>query len=115
MKRLAALLLALLLPAQLLAYTGQKVVDGFLQPAGYVQITSLSSAVGLGTLPDGVTLTLIQAESKNVRWRDDGTDPTAAVGMILEAGQTLVYTGNPSEIKLIEVAASAIVNVSFYK
>ena len=42
---------------------------------GYQQITSLSSATGL-TVPQGATLALIVPETQNVRWRDDGTNPT---------------------------------------
>lgn len=97
------------------AASGQPVIDGFLQPAGYTQITSLSSAAGLGSIPDGVKLTLIQAQDNDIRWRDDGTNPTTSVGMVLSAGQTLVYNGNPAAFKAIEVTASAALNVTFYK
>lgn len=111
-KGFAALLLALM---PLLALPDVAVVDGYLTPAGYSQITSVSSAVGLGTIPSGVKLTLIQCESQDVRWRDDGTNPTTSVGVVLQAGQTLVYNGNPSTIKFIETTASAKLNVVFYR
>ena len=114
MRRLI-LALACLLPAQLFAASGQPVIDGFLEPNGYVQITVLTTSVGLGTVPGLTKLVLIQCESDNVRWRDDGTDPTTTVGMILEAGQTLIYNGNPNEIEFIEVTVGAILNVSYYK
>ena len=58
---------------------------------------------------------LIQAEDQNVRWRDDGTDPTASVGMLLEAGKDMLYTGDLGAIKFIEEAASAKLNVSYYE
>lgn len=81
---------------------------------GYEQVTSLSSAAGL-TVPAGTSYILIQAESQNVRWRDDGTNPTATVGMVLAAGSTLEYDGSaPAALKFIEVAASAKLNVSYY-
>jgi hypothetical protein len=86
---------------------------GTLVPKGYQQITSLSSATAL-TVPTGSKVALIQAETKDVRWRDDGTNPTASVGMIIAAGETLAYTGTLSAIKLIESAASAKLNVSYY-
>ncbi len=114
MKR-AILWLALLAPATLTAATGSQVIDGVLEPASYTQISSLSSAVGLGTIPSGVKLVLIQPETQSVRWRDDGTDPTASVGMLLAAGDVLVYNGSPSAIKFIETAASATLNVTFYR
>lgn len=82
-------------------------------PLGYQQITSLSSSTGL-TVPQDAKRALIQAESQQVRWRDDGTAPTASVGMTLDAGSTLAYTGNLAAIRLIEVSASAKLNVSYY-
>ena len=80
---------------------------------GYQQITNLSAATGL-TIPVGATVALIQAETQDVRWRDDGTAPTASVGMIIGAGTTLPYTGNLSAIMLIQATASAKLNISYY-
>jgi hypothetical protein len=82
---------------------------------GYQQITSLNASTGL-TLPTKgeATYAVIQAESKAVRWRDDGTAPTASVGMNLTAGQELRYDGDLNAIRFIETAASAILNVSYY-
>jgi hypothetical protein len=80
---------------------------------GYQQITSLSSAAGL-TVPQGATLALIVPETQNVRWRDDGTDPTASVGMPIFVGASLSYDGDFNKIKFIEVTASAKLNVSYY-
>lgn len=80
---------------------------------GYQQITSLSAATGL-TVPQGATLALIVPETQNVRWRDDGTDPTASVGMPIFVGASLSYDGDFNKIKFIQEAASAKINVSFY-
>lgn len=89
---------------------------------GYQQITSLSSAQGL-TVPsvDPVsglnvmpTIALITPETNGVRWRDDGTNPTASVGMPLAAGVTLQYDGDLRKIKFIEQTASAKLNISYY-
>lgn len=81
---------------------------------GYQQVTSLSSAAGL-TVPAGTSLVLIQAESQNVRWRDDAVDPTTTVGSLLMAGSTLEYDGSSAaSLKFIEVTASAKLNVSYY-
>lgn len=80
---------------------------------GYQQITSLSSATGL-TPPQGATLALIVPETQNVRWRDDGTNPTASVGMPIFVGASLSYDGDFNKIKFIEESASAKLNVSFY-
>jgi hypothetical protein len=88
---------------------------------GYQQITDLSSATGLTvpTLsPDGSnqkpTFALIVAETQGVRWRDDGTAPTASVGMPLAAGIPLQYDGDLNKIKFIQQTASAKLNISYY-
>lgn len=91
-----------------------KVVSGKDNPCGCAQITSLSSAVGLGTIPANAARVLLQAESQNVRWRDDGTDPTASVGTLIYAGQLFEYTGTLSAIKFIEAASGGKLNVSYY-
>ena len=84
-------------------------------PLGYTQITSPSSAVGLGSIPAGATIAFISAEGAEVRYRDDGTAPTSAIGMPLYSGQTLQYSGNLSAIQFIQASAGGIINVSFYK
>lgn len=80
---------------------------------GYQQISSLSSAAAL-TVPSGATVALIQAESQSVRWRDDGTNPTTSVGMVLAAGESLFFTGALSAFRAIEITASAKLNISYY-
>jgi hypothetical protein len=88
---------------------------------GYQQITDLSSAVGL-TVPavDEAgnkmmpTRAFIVAEGNNVRWRDDGTAPTASVGMILIQNNVLSYDGDLNSIKFIQTGAGAKLNVSYY-
>ena len=89
---------------------------------GYQQLATLSSAVGL-TVPTidpttGLTVkanfALITPEAQAVRWRDDGTAPTASVGMPLAAGVTLQYDGDLSKIKFIEQTSGAKVNISYY-
>lgn len=88
---------------------------------GYQQITDVSSSVGLTVptlAPDGSnqkpTFALIIAETQGVRWRDDGTAPTASVGMPLTVGVPLQYDGDLSKIRFIQQAASAKLNISYY-
>lgn len=89
------------------------VTDGTLQPLGFQRITSLSAATVL-TVPTGARLALLQCETQNVRWRDDGTDPTATVGALLRTGTDFWYSGKLSAMKFIETTASASLNVSYY-
>lgn len=85
-------------------------------PLGYGQITDLSAAVGLGTVPIDTIMVLIQAETAGARWRDDGTMPTATIGMPLSAGQEFQYTVvDFSKIFFIRTAVGAILNFSYYK
>lgn len=88
---------------------------------GYQQIATLTSAQSL-TVPtrdvNGLSvkpsIALITPETQGVRWRDDGTAPTASVGMPLAAGVTLQYDGDLTKIQFIEQTASAKLNISYY-
>jgi hypothetical protein len=59
-------------------------------------------------------MALIVAETQAVRWRDDGTAPTASVGMPLAVGTSLSYDGDLKAVRFIEQTASAKLNVSYY-
>jgi hypothetical protein len=83
------------------------------QCLGYQQITSLSASTAL-TVPTGATMALIIAETQAVRWRDDGTAPTASVGMPLATGVSLSYDGDLRAIRFIQQTASATLNVCYY-
>jgi len=83
------------------------------QALGYQQITNLSSAVGL-TVPVGATRALIAPLTKDIRWRDDKTAPTATIGMPVTAGTYLSYDGDLQNIKFIETSASAELNITYY-
>lgn len=81
----------------------------------YVQVTDVSAAVPLPKIPPGTYRVLIQAEAQNVRWRDDGVDPTSSVGTILAAGSTLEYAAAPlTRIRFIESTSGAKLNVTYY-
>jgi len=82
-------------------------------PVGYQRLTSLTTAAGL-TVPAAARAALIQAESQPVRWRDDGTAPTASTGMLIDAGETLFYVGNLGALRFVESQSTAALNVSFY-
>ena len=79
---------------------------------GYQQILP-SVSTGL-TVPPTATFAIIQAEAQAIRWRDDGTAPTASVGMTIPAGGELRYDGNLNAIRFIEAVALSKLNVSYY-
>lgn len=93
------------------------------KPLGYAQSGSIDAATAVSTLsfagvvgiPASTALLLIQPQTQAIRWRDDGIDPTAAIGYPLAAGAELRYTGrNFTSLKVISQVAGAILNVTAY-
>jgi len=70
------------------------------------------------SVPGTGGIVMIQAEAIDVRYRLDGVNPTAAVGILLASGETHtlnVGEGNISKIKVIGVANNAILNVTAFR
>lgn len=67
------------------------------------------------TKPSGAEYALIQALVANIRWRDDGFDPTASAGQRLEAGDSMLYAGDLSAFRFIEEGGGAVANISYYR
>jgi hypothetical protein len=92
-----------------------------LVPLGYCQITLGADAVGFAAactngLPASANVAVISVETAAVRWRDDGTAPTASIGMPIAAGAVpFIYTGTPSAIEFIAQSGSPVIDVSFYR
>lgn len=89
--------------------------DGRYAARGYFQDTTLSAAQNLPSIPADADAALIVCATQNCRWRDDGTDPTTTIGQLLVAGSMLWYRGTLANFRIIEVAASSQLNVSYYK
>ena len=90
------------------------VPNGYVAPLGYQQITSLSASTAL-TVPSYASVAIITVEGAGIRYRDDGTAPTASVGVPIAAGQSFTYMGPLSALKLIQQTSGAVVNVSYYR
>lgn len=84
----------------------------FQKPLGYQQYTSLASATNLASIPANATNAVIAVEGAGIRWRDDGTAPTASVGMPVTNGQTFAYQGNLAAIQFIGTGAT--INVTYF-
>lgn len=82
---------------------------------GFEQITGLSAVKSL-TVPAGADKALLQAESQNVRYRLDAENPTTSVGLLIISGaaQPTEIHGNLADVRLIEDAASATLNVTYF-
>jgi hypothetical protein len=84
-----------------------------LTPLGYQQITSLSSAAAL-TVPAGSTCAEIVVEGASIRWREDGTNPTASVGMPMTVGSSRLHTTSLAAFRAIEQSSGAVLNIHYY-
>lgn len=83
---------------------------------GFAQATVSTAAIALPSVPARCTKALITVEGQPVRWRDDGTAPTAAVGQPIAAGGVLEYEGIPSAVRVIRSgAADATLDVAYYR
>lgn len=86
--------------------------------AGAIDASTLLSTIvlnGVAGVPDGTARILIRPEVQAVRWRDDGTAPTTAVGHPLAVGETLEYVArNAKSLRFIASTAGAVLNATFY-
>jgi hypothetical protein len=78
--------------------------------------TASSASVTSGGIPPGATMALLQAETADIRWRDDGAAPTTAIGAIIVHGNPpLFYTGTLSALQFIALSGSPLLDVAFYR
>ena len=87
------------------------------EPVGYEKVTVAGTAVGL-TIPSDATKALMVLEDAKVRFRDDGTNPTATEGMPLNIDQSLVIESGLSlgKFKAIRTGAtSGTLYILYYK
>jgi len=83
-------------------------------PRGYEQVTGLS-VVKMLTVPASAGRAQIAVSGQGVRYRDDGVDPDGTTGFPLAAGTEFVYAGNIRNLRFIQVAASAVLDVLYYQ
>lgn len=85
-------------------------------PLGHQQLTLTTGTVQSCTVPSGANAGVFTIEGASARFRDDGTNPTSSVGMLLAVGQLpLEYQGNLSNLRFIGGAGGCIVNVAYYR
>jgi len=82
-------------------------------PLGYQRLVSITTSTAL-TVPDGTTEIRLQAETKPIRWRDDGSPPTASVGNYIPAGKSIKYLGDVSAVRVFGEDSTAILHVAYY-
>ncbi len=91
----------------------EPVIDHEMPCKGYQQLTVSSTAVGF-TVPAGATHAHVSVEDDAVRWRADGTNPTASVGTQITTGSAERFAGNLSAIKFIRVTGDAELNIHYF-
>jgi len=91
---------------------GMQAISATSAAAVGITISSASAASSQNTLQPNFAV--ITAEAVSCRWRDDGTDPTTALGMVLPANQRFEYDGDLRKIKFIALTGTVLVNVSLY-
>jgi hypothetical protein len=62
--------------------------------------------------PSNTDVVLISVDTDDIRWRDDGVDPTASVGNLIQPEQNFRYIGDFQKIRFI---GSGNVFVSYYE
>lgn len=87
------------------------------KPEGYGQVTVSTTAVSLPSIPAKASYAIVNISDQPVRYRDDGTAPTASVGMPVAATDEIVLV-SPKQIEDFLVIRSggtdAELNVSYY-
>lgn len=94
-----------------------------LQRIAFEQVTVGAAAVGFTEATYSVTRTITPAmavaklETAQIRYRDDATDPTAAVGTPADPGDVLVVCGaSIASFRAIRTTGtSGVLNVHYYK
>lgn len=83
---------------------------------GYTKLTVSTTPTGVGTIPTGADRAMLVVETAAVRWRDDGTNPSATDGVPLTAGDGMNFDGDLTALKFIRSGASdATIHISFYR
>jgi hypothetical protein len=82
----------------------------------YRQITGIDATtpVSIGVIPVGTSAVTIVAEGAAIRFRSDGTNPSATVGNPVANGGTVKYDlGSIGQLMFIAQSGTAIVNLQF--
>jgi hypothetical protein len=99
-----------------MAGQGTVSIKAYEKPLGYEQILSATLAAPTQlNKPAYTKVAYVQVEGGQVRYRDDGTNPTAAVGMLLVDGAFLEYAGDLSALTFLTESGAPKLNVSYYE
>ncbi len=79
--------------------------------------TASSASSTSGGIPPGATMAYLQAETADVRYRDDGGAPSTAIGNIVIHGLAggVLYAGTLTSLQFIALSGSPLLDISFYR
>jgi hypothetical protein len=82
---------------------------------GYTQVAALTAAAAqpLPSIPTGAVRALVIA-TEPIRVREDGVEPTAAVGMPVAADTYVEFSGSLGTVSLIAQVADAVLDITYY-
>lgn len=88
-----------------------------LTPLGYQQLAVSNTAVGF-TLPATsrpVRVAIVMVEANPIRYRDDGTNPTATVGTLINPNVSVVVCGAAiNRFRAIRSGSDAVLSINYY-
>jgi hypothetical protein len=91
-----------------------RVSDATFIVKGFQQLIVTNTVVGALTIPDGTEYAAMSVDDQNIRYRDDGNDPTVAIGLRMAAGLPAeVYPGPLADFRPIAEASTAKINISY--
>lgn len=90
------------------------------KPKGFVgiaaaTINAAAAGIPVASIPSNTKIAYIQPEGGDVKWRDDGVAPTAVIGMLLQDGAVMEYTGKLSDLQFIKASGTPKININFYE
>lgn len=89
------------------------------KPTAYEQLTVSSTAVGLTSSKykpatgRPANIAIIRVAGGNVRYRQDGVDPTASVGVPVNVGEILTLDGDLASYKFIRQTVDATLDIEY--
>jgi hypothetical protein len=78
------------------------------------QNAAVTTAVALPSIPAGAThaLLVVDTGGGNLRFREDATNPTTSVGLLVQAGNAVELT-NLADVRIISTTGTTNVNISY--
>ena len=96
-------------------FVADKSLGYFQAAAGSIDAAATLSSLVSGGIPLGATRVRISVGAQAIRWRDDGVNPTAAIGMPQAVGSVIDYQERDmASLRFISQVAGAILDITFY-